>query len=273
MKFKLIFILFNVIIVGSFLFIFLMPLGLLGADYAGTFLRQNWFLPLIFIGIMGLMDSYFIINFKLFGLLEKEDWKGCALYLEERVIGKKRVRTNYIRLLINAYLVTSNTDKIRELESFVRKEKPKLLSSFAMEFCIPYLLANDPPRLAAYLEEFKDAKISQRGWILWSYAFSLLLMQRRQEAKEQLFLIAEGEKDPLIRVLGLYLLDPFTKDDEKAKVYVEEGIAVLRKKYTPASWNRVMNRYRENVLVVILARVVQEATAWLFEDTKVEKKN
>ncbi|HOV63709.1 MAG TPA: hypothetical protein PLG43_07505 [Spirochaetia bacterium] len=268
MKFKLVFVLFNVVIIGSFLFIFLMPLGILGADYAGMFIKQNWFLPLIFIGILAVMDSYFIMNFKLFGLLEKEDWKGCAVYLEEQVMKRHRIRTQYVKLLINAYLVTSNTEKIKELEIFIRKEKPKLLNTFALEFSIPYLLANEPSRLISYLEEFLNEKVPQKGWILWCYAFALLLLQKHSDAKERLFPLAKGEKDPLLRLLSLYMLDPFTTDDEEVKACVEEGVAALKKKYTATSWNKVMNRYKENVLVVILSRVIEEATTWLFPENK-----
>jgi len=64
------------------------------------------------------------------------------------------------------------------------------------------------------------------------------------------------------------MLDPFTTDDEEVKACVEEGVAALKKKYTATSWNKVMNRYKENVLVVILSRVIEEATTWLFPENK-----
>ena len=48
MKFKTIFILFNIVIIASFAIIFFMPLMMLGWDYTAIFWKNNWFLPIVF---------------------------------------------------------------------------------------------------------------------------------------------------------------------------------------------------------------------------------
>ncbi len=69
MKFKTIFILFNAVIIFSFLIIYFMPLMMLGWEYATVFWSKNWFLPLLFAGVLALLNTYFISNWKLFSLL------------------------------------------------------------------------------------------------------------------------------------------------------------------------------------------------------------
>ena len=73
MKFRLIFIVFNVVLVISFLVIYVTPLLILGWSYTRIFWANNWYLPVIFVGIIGVLNAYFASNRKLFRLLENED--------------------------------------------------------------------------------------------------------------------------------------------------------------------------------------------------------
>ena len=52
MKFKAIFVIFNLIILVSFLFIFLIPFFMLGWDYTQVFWTENWSVALVFVGVM-----------------------------------------------------------------------------------------------------------------------------------------------------------------------------------------------------------------------------
>ena len=62
MRFKIVFILFNVVIVASFLIIYLMPLAMLGMDYTREFWANNWGLPIVFVVILAILNGYFTIN-------------------------------------------------------------------------------------------------------------------------------------------------------------------------------------------------------------------
>ena len=82
MKFKTIFIIFNVVIVFSFLFIFFMPLFLLGGDYFVDFFFNNWFIGILFVITLFIFNFYFLQNWQLFRLLENEDWNKLIEFLE-----------------------------------------------------------------------------------------------------------------------------------------------------------------------------------------------
>ena len=88
MKFKTIYILFNAVILLSFGFIFLMPLLLLGSDYFSLFVSKNWIAGALFLLTLIIINGYFLWNWKLFHLLETEDWRGLINLLENRVYEK-----------------------------------------------------------------------------------------------------------------------------------------------------------------------------------------
>ena len=74
MKFKTIFLLFNIIIVISFVFIFFMPVFMLGADYGITFWQKNWPLAIFFVLILAAFNGFFLSNWQVFSLIEAERW-------------------------------------------------------------------------------------------------------------------------------------------------------------------------------------------------------
>jgi len=73
-RFRLIVLIFNIVIVLSFLFVFLFPLLLLGPSYFSLFISHNWVAGLLFLAALAAVNLYFAVNGRLFGLLEKEDW-------------------------------------------------------------------------------------------------------------------------------------------------------------------------------------------------------
>ena len=152
MKFKTIYILFNAVILLSFGFIFLMPLFLLGGDYFSLFVSKNWIAGALFLLTLIVINGYFLSNWKLFRLLETEDWRGLIRLLEQRVYRKGRFGKGTIKMLINAYVVTSNVEKISDLESRLREKRPRLLRTYALQFGIPYLLKmkDDPKSAESY---------------------------------------------------------------------------------------------------------------------------
>ena len=83
MKFKIIFILFNVVVLFSLLMIIFMPVLMLGSEYGFSFFASIWYVVVLFVVVIGAVDTYFLINWKLFRFLEEEKWDDlivCLLY-------------------------------------------------------------------------------------------------------------------------------------------------------------------------------------------------
>jgi len=262
-KFRVIFLLFNVVLVISFLVIYLMPLFIIGWDYTKIFWAANWYLPVIFFAIIAVLNVYFALNWRLFNLLEREDWAGLVSFLEEEIYTKNRIRRQHVRILVNGYLVNSNTDGIGRLEAQVREKRPKLMPSMALSFGVPHLLKNDPVQMEQYFAEFLTKRNTRdRNWVLWDHAFALMLQKRREEARGELLGVVKASREPVLRLLSFYLLDAFSDGDVER--VLEEGKASLKKRFTPSLWQKELERAKDNVQVVILSKLVQESTEWLF---------
>ncbi|TFG65314.1 MAG: hypothetical protein E4H36_00360 [Spirochaetales bacterium] len=268
MKFKTIFLIFNIVLIFSFAIIYIMPLIMLGWEYTRLFWTKNWFLPVIFMLVIGILNTYFIINWKLFHYLEKEDWESLITHIEGKLYREGRFREQFIRILVNAYLVKSDISAIEKVEKEIRNRKPSLLPKFALQLGIPHLLRNEPRDMLDYYGAFlRSAPGQDRDWIQWNYAFALLLNEKREESKEELRVLSEKISEPLLKLLVLYLLDSFSRSDDAVKDLVDSGRKELREKAPSGSWEQITERNRMNVQVVVLSKLIKDAQNWLFGNT------
>jgi len=265
MRFRTIVLIFNIVIVVSFLFIFLVPLILLGPSYFSIFMSRNWIAGVLFVGALAAVNGYFALNWKLFTLLEKEDWPSLVQFLESEVYRKGRVRAKHVRLLVNAYLITSNAEAARKLESEVRRVRPALVSRLALQFGIPYLLTAGSDEAERYFaQSAADSRAPDRRWLRWNHAFCLCRRGEREGARSELEGILDGTPEPVLRLLSLYLLDTACGGDGEAPERAKKGREEMRERYTPQKWKSVVERARSNLEVVVLSRVIEDAELWLF---------
>jgi hypothetical protein len=262
LKFKTLYILFNAVIVAAFLFIFLMPLALLGADYFRLFAQKNWIAGVLFLVTLIIINGYFLLNWKLFRLLEREDWPALIRHLEQSLSRRGRLRRSSCRLLLNAYLITGRTEPIAELEARVRRDRPALLAALALPFGLPYLLRGDPQAAADYFGPLaSEAGVADRGWIRWNYAFSLMQLKRHGEAGSQLQALLAGKPVPELRLLSLYMLAACPGPGLREQA--ERGRRELAGKLTAEQWRRRLEGGSVNPQVTLLAPVLREAREWL----------
>jgi len=266
MKFKTIFIIFNIVIIFSFLFIFFMPLILLGGEHFSAFFLKNWLIGILFLTTLGLFNLYFINNWMLFGLLEKEDWAALIRYLEKRIYEEKSLRSHYVKILINSYLVTSNLKGIMKLQNELSGRKPSLIQKHALQFGIPYLLDNKPEESEKYFGKLlSSTKVRDVLWIRWNYAFSILQLKQAEGAKIEFLKLLDFSKEPIVCLLSLYLLNSFPASDVMLRVRVDAKINDFRRSYSTEQWKTRLERSKENIEVLILSKIIKEASDWIFE--------
>lgn len=265
MKFKTIFLIFNIVLLFSFGIIYFMPLIMLGWDYTKLFWSKNWYLPVIFALVIATLNIYFIINWKVFHYLEREDWDNLIAHIEEKMYKKGRYREQLVKILLNAYLVKSSITAIEKAEEQITAHKPSLLPKIALWLGLPHLLKNEPSDMLAYYSRYLDTTKGQdRDWIRWNHAFALMLSQKRDEAKQALLSLLLRIKEPLLKLLTLYLLDSFSSSDDKVREQTDEQKKELKEKYPPSVWDGVVDRGRVNVQVVVLSKLIKDAQNWLF---------
>ena len=171
MKFKIIFIIFNIVIISSFLFIFLSPLFVMGPAGFLYLLQQNYVIAVVFFVFLAGFNLFFFRNWRYYSYLENEDWNSLITYLEDSIYRRRSTRVGFIRTLLNAYVVTSNMTGISRLEKHFSERKPSVVERFSLQFGIPYLLGNQPQAGEAFFASLLNQPgTHHREWMRWNLA-------------------------------------------------------------------------------------------------------
>jgi len=265
---KAIFLLLNAVLGIAFLVIFLTPLFLVGGDWFSLFWTRNWPIAVVFAVTLAAIDTYFLLNWKLFTGLEKENWAQVAGFLEGRIFRRGWITSGRVRLLLNTYLVTSNTEGILALEAYLAEKRPVLLAKFSLPFGIPHLLAKDPASSEAWFRaQLERPRLADRDWTRWNHAFCLLQARRGDEARAVLAELLERVSDPVLLLLTIYLLEAIVRANEDLEQRAAARREALRAAHTPSSIQKAIEKSGANIQVVVLSRLLQDATQWLFAST------
>ena len=271
MKFKSIFILLNILLLVFLAVLLLLPQVMLGSSFLTTFWRINWPLSLVWASFFIAFNTFYFINRRLFLLLEKEDWPALSRYLEERVIQKGQYSNRLVRLLANTYLVLSDSQAVINLESKVAQAKPALIDANVLVFGTARILSQDIPGAINFFKVRKDIeKTSQREWISWYYAFSLLLSSRFEEAGIEFLVLAHESEDAVITGLSSYFLsgDVIRSRGEKGKKYREVSLEgrerVLKTLPELKNWQKEVARLSSEIHVAAISRYMEEARQWIY---------
>jgi hypothetical protein len=277
MKFRTIFILFNVVILVSFLFVFLLPLFLLGPESSLSFWKGNWYLAILFLALIGGLNSFFILNRKTFLLVEREDWGELSAHLVGLMFPRGRFSSTRVRLLVNAYLLQSDIGGIERLETELAAKRPDILRKNALLFGVTRLLRNQAGEAEAFFASYLDAKdVESRDWLRFDYGFSLVLQKKVVEALPYL---EEGTtaRDSVLCLLAAYLLGtigasaPGEAGKASAIAKAEALRSRLRKRYSSSKWSGEVERAKSEVHIVILSKLIDDAGRWLYESSEGKK--
>lgn len=265
MKMKAIFLLLNAVLGVAFLVIFLTPLFLVGGDWFHLFWTRNWPIAIVFVLTLCAIDVYFLLNWRLFSGLEKENWGEVAGFLEERIFKRGWITSARVRLLLNTYLVTSNTQGILALEAYLAERRPGLVPRFSLPFGIPHLLERDPADAEAWFRGMLGKpRLAERDWVSWNHAFSLLQARQGDEARVVLAGLIERVTEPVLLLLTIYLLDVLARNDAALEAQVAAKRDLLRGRHTPDSISTAVDKSSANIQVVVLSRLIRDASQWLF---------
>ena len=266
MKLNTIVIIFNLLIVVSFLFVFLLPVSFLGWEFATGFWADNWYLTLIFAAVLVLLDVYFACNATLFGALEREHWPRVIDTLRRRIYTKGRASDQNVYLLVNAYLVSSNPEGIGELEVYLREHNRKALSRNALLLGIPRLLGSDGEQIRRFYGEFRTGRgtRSDEGWVEWCYGYGSLLAGEYEDARASLVPIADRNGPGVLKALAVYLLRPFVDLDASFETRVASYRDAITSHLSKRDWERRVDRARGKLHILVLSVLVRDVGDWLY---------
>lgn len=238
---------------------------ILGADYGHLFLKNNWYVALLFVLAMVVLNIYFLLNWKMFQYLEKEDWSGLFDYLSAKLQKRGQLSIRQIRMYLNTALVLSKVDEIVELRDKLKANAPRKFNKFVLELGIPYLVDGQSLEGYNYFNNFSSTS-NQRDWIHWAKAFCLLNLQRREDGKEVLVQLLGQTKNPIIILMSTYLLTSLGMDDDDTAKILSTYKDMLNEKFSKAQLNKKMNVQKEtNLLLLLFGKVYTEALDWCFD--------
>ena len=253
-----------------------MPLLMLGKDLAIGFWRSSWYVvPVIFLAL-ALIDLYFALNYRVYALLEKEDWPALIRELEQKVLQKNRYNSRLVKLLISSYLVLSDIKSVTELEKKLAIARKSLLDENALSFAAARILGKDYQGAAEFLApkcpEGAKFKSGSSEWLYWYYGFSLLLARRFNEAADVFIPLAREGRYGIPSGLSAYFLSdnlsaflPLRSEKLQEEAKSARG-RVKRSLRRRSDWDRELKRLDTEVYAAVLKTYTGKAADYLYRE-------
>ena len=283
MKFKYLIIAFSIIIVIVIFITIFVPSQLSAGGFTDSLnsgeanvlsvvnFRYITFPLLAFMALLlVLMSLYFIINYRLLSLLEKEDWPALAFYLEQQIYEKDRYSDRNVRLLASSYLVISDFKSVIRLENKVHLAKPSVIGRNALIFGAARILnGNHQEAVSFYKSYLEKCKKSDKEWVFWFSGFSELLAGLYPAAEADFSRMAVSSRDALISGLSAYFLNNYIEKksftSEKCRHDCNTGRErVLKSLKTAAGWKKEVKKAGNDIHMAIIKKHIEEAGNWIF---------
>ncbi len=264
MKLKTIVILFNILVVATFLMVVLMPLFLLGAGYSRAFWEGNWYLAVLFLLVLVVLNWYFLVNGPLFTALEREDWNAVVTTMKRRLHRRGGISPSSLQLLANACVVSGNAGELLAVEEFLRERKPQVIRRSCRLFAVPHLLSNNGEQMQRY---FASQIETGDPWMRWGLAFSLLLQGQFEPARGELQHLLEGKDAGLVRALSIYLLSTCSAGDAAATAAADAAKSEFVAAVDRRQWRELVDKERQELHVMVLGRLLTDVERDIYGDT------
>jgi hypothetical protein len=270
MKFKFVFILFNLTMLLLLLIFFFVPLLIVGPSLSLSYWLANWPLLLLWLLLFVVFNIFYFTNRRLFFLLEREDWPALVHYLEYEVLTKGRYSSRFVRLLATSYLVLSDTDGVLNLENKTSIARPALVNQYVLIFGAARILGKDFSGAARFFEAHKyTAKPVLRDWVSWYLGFSFLLDYRLEGAADEFSFLASQSKNAVVTALSSFFLSETLsrvlpeKEAELLEASAGGKSRALGLLPDTESWTRAIKKISSEIHVAVISKYIDGTGRWL----------
>ena len=273
MKFKYLIIAFSILIVFFLLMTVLLPLFI--PDIAQVVNLRYVISPLLILisVILVCFGIFFLINYRLFLLLEREDWPALAYYLEQKIFVKNKYSSWFVRLLASSYMVISDYPSVLKLENKASHAKKSVIEKNVLIFGTARVISGDYKETAAFFKTHLDngrLRKEDREWVRWFYGFSLLLGGAFDEAEQEFLPIVVSSRSVLITGITAYFLaNNLAKNSLRRQDCLsaaENGRSrVVNKLKRLESWKKEVSKTETEIHIAIIRKYINEAGVWLFQ--------
>jgi hypothetical protein len=271
LKFKSICIVFNIIMLFFLAFFCLLPRFFLGAAFSGNFVRGLWPLALVFLLVLGGFDVFYILNRRLYFLLEREDWPALSLYLEDRVVKQGHFSPRLVRILAGAYLALADSAAVVSLENKTAIARPALVEENLLLFGAARILAGDIEGAIRFFGLRREgAQKSLLPWVRWYHGFALLLDRRYAPAADEFTALASRSSNALVTGLSAFFLSDtlMRKLPERGPellLAAEEGKGrVLKILPRLGDWKKEAEKNMAEIHAAVLGKYIEDAGRYMY---------
>lgn len=269
MKFKALFITFNIVLFLSFVTIFFLPYFILDSIFMIEFWSKNWFFALIFLVILGIVNGVFLAHWKTLTYLEKEDWPGLSRHLEIIVFDKHRFGKRKVGLLCDALILLGDFRTLGKLESELKEKKPRLFAALSIKFASAFLLAKRYEAVYALAQELGTHKDANTPWLSFYGSFALHLQNEWERAADGFILLCGTSFDPLVTALSGCMCAIIQKKhlnerDEQLRGASRVAKGRVTAKMNASKWHTYIDEEKAAMHVVVLGKLIDETGTWLY---------
>ncbi|MDR2785023.1 MAG: hypothetical protein LBB83_03810 [Treponema sp.] len=287
MRFKVLVVLSNAILLVFILLALLVPFLALGPRSAGVFWQSAWPVAAFLFLVLLAMNLAYMLNAGLLRLLDREDWPALARCLEKRTIERGRYRLFDVQLLVNTYILLSDNEALANLENKVVAANSPLAEKFILIFGAARVMRKDYAGAVRFFDNYlagQDGKKEVPGttgpairftsreslWLFWYSGFALLLDARHTAAAERFSELARTAQEPVVMALAAWVLRQFLPDalpersGEFAALAEESRKQVKRLLPKRSAWDRKTGAVRDESYMAIISRYLQSTADWLY---------
>jgi hypothetical protein len=220
------------------------------------------------------MSIFFFFNYRLFSLLEREDWPALAYYLEQKIYVKGRYSDRNVRLLASSYLVISDFPSVLKLENKALLAKSPVIGKNALIFGVARVLSGGHKDAAVFFNTYLGkCKKKDRQWVRWFGGFSHLLGGAFAQAETEFLSLAVSSDSILITGLSAYFLqssiEKHSLAPQKCHDTAENGRQrVINAINNEENWKIEKQKLGAEIHIAIISKYIDEAGKWLFKKSE-----
>ncbi len=263
MKFKALFILFNIVFASIFITVFFLPLNLLDAGGWGGFWGRHWGLLALFSLIVVAVNVVFALWWRLLGLLEAQDWAGLANYLEKKVYNRTFITASTVRLFLEASFLIGDFDGILKLSDYLGSVSPAKQARFSHKIAAALIVGRKTADARDLCQATAEHRSADRDWNRFFLAFSSTMLGE-PFPRAIIGDLSETARDPIVVALCGYLS---SKQERDAAVALSAR-ARIREKYDRKKWDALIRDSGTGIHVIVLSSLIGETGAWLFRESE-----
>jgi hypothetical protein len=247
-----------------------LPFLLIGREYTKDFFLMTWPMFLLLVLVLTGFIVFFLANYRLYSLFEREDWHALTSYLESEIYGKGRYTSKKIKLLASSYLLNSDNASVLQLESKTFAAKPGIVDKIALIFGSARILSGNFREAADFFKSrIKKGKTSEQSWIRWFYGFSHVLSGDFSQAEPELIFLAESSGNSIVTGLSAYLLyhnlANYSMNSQICQTAAENGRKrVINSLKNKEGWEKEILKSGNDIHTTIIKKYINETGIWVF---------